>query len=357
MLRAEEINPLSPFYVDAASLGESGAILAWSAYEAPAIDARRLGWDGGTDGPVHTALTYTEGSAEGLSLAAGHGLVALSTRTPHGLVVRPLASDGAPLGAVVTLGGEVPLTMRASDARFDLFVGNRKSSYFGRVDLVRLDPQGAELRRSPLFTTAERQWLANVSPGRATLPDGTFVAATRTLTDRVFQVVSRHFDADGTPVGPQQTLATLDVVQDGWLGVDVVPVAGGVLAAWQEVNPTASRWVVQRLRNDGTPDGDAYPPPTPLEVGDSEALAPDVSGGALFVFTSLVERGGSLHLLALGSDGRPRAAPLDPLEGTGIAPTTVIRLLTEGRRGLVVFTGGETGRLPSIYALPLECGP
>lgn len=343
-----------------------GAIVAWTT---PWIDrpqtliTRRIAWDLATNGDARVVLgplAPNTGSGGSFSLATGHGHAAVSADLPSGPVVRPLTLDGAPNGTMVSVAAKRTSNLYPTESGFDLFVATKDGNYeLGRLDVQKLDPSGASLERAKLFSN--EQWIGPYGWSRATLTDGTFIATTRTSTKSVFRVIGGHFDAKGLPLSPQQTIANLDIVSDGDFTTRIVPVTGGVLAAWTQVRqPLAEELVVQPLHLDASADGDASVFAS-IRGFDAFDLASDVSGNALLAWglrESPIDDAGSLHLLELDPHGAPRNARIDLPQSTArTVSARSLRVVTEGKRGFVLYVGQENDKPRRVYAQPLSCGP
>jgi hypothetical protein len=193
---------------------------------------------------------------------------------------------------------------------------------------------------------------------RATLADGTFVVAAvlKSFAPPTGRVVARHFDARGAPLAPEQTVATgNDIVETV---VSIAAVTTGVQVAWLASDGQKSQVYVTPTDRDARPLRGGLVIVSARTFVTSIDLASDVTGGALLAWTEYAPPPSSASLIALDAAADPRGAPLampDPVSGAKYAP--VIRVVTTGKKGLVLFEARSDTTLHRVYAAPLACTP
>lgn len=343
-----------------------GVLVSWSRIrlfgdEDGFVAVRKLRWDASPASDIQIATPEHVGFSGGL-LAVGFGHAALLIEGPTGALVRPLNLDGSAAGPPVAIEARAWSSFVATPSGFE-FLRTRSPNLLD-VELVQLDATGALVHQSTLMTAAPKQSFGRYGWGRATLRDGTFVVTTRTTAYLDYHVVARHFDSQGSPLGPLQDAATLDIVSDGNFAVPVVPVTGGVLAAWSPMDAHVGEpLVVRPLLADGSPNGDAVV--IAPDLTRSFVLAPESSGGALVAWTTLTSVPSpdgevSLHLRALAPSGVPVGDDLVLPQLVPGKPGGGPRVVTDGSRGMLFFDASpvpQTGKQWRVYALPLACGP
>ncbi|CAN5622355.1 hypothetical protein BH09MYX1_BH09MYX1_13430 [soil metagenome] len=338
----------------------NGALIAWrtEANDAPhEIVVRRLAWDLVANGDPHLQTFAPWFSEKSVWLADGFEHTALGATTGN-VIVRPLSGDGVSNGAPVTLDPGHLLSLRATPSGFDALVGSANGE--GTVELVQLDPTGAQLAHTTLFSASAHDFFSGVS-GRATLADGSFIAtSTMAPSANRIAIVAQHFAANGGALAALRTVATADIDADVSWQLPVVPVPGGALAAWVTRNDVESKLLVRPLSPDAVPQGDAI---VLAELGNDAVvrafdLKADGHRGALAAWVAVHPQSvRTIHLRALTPGGNPIGAQVDlpPIAGLTIDPLH-LRVAIDGERGLLVFSAQVDDGI-RVHAVRLSCDP
>ncbi|HEX7600128.1 MAG TPA: hypothetical protein VF316_00935 [Polyangiaceae bacterium] len=353
-ISADPVNAPGDVRLEDAVATTGGALVAWSTpvdtRHPQTIIARRVGFDLVSNGDEHVVFSATAAITHALwyvSLASGYGHVAAVAWDGTHCLLRPITVDGASNGAMVDVVGSPCERIAATSPGFDLLF--RKPGP-AELDLLSLDPVGHPLAPAvPVFSAGPGSLGAT---GRATLSDGSFVAAAMADGGRVISV---HRDAHGAPLGSTSVVSQSPIVVSTLLST--APVAGGALVSWVELDGVSARIEVSPLRADASPLGAplvAASSPTAITAID---IAPEVMGGALLAWTT-DPAASSVHLLSLSAVGTPRGAPLvvpDPVPGAHYEPA--VRVVTTGKQGLVFFEVRTDTTPHRVYAAPLACTP
>lgn len=336
-----------------------GALVAWVtpgdlSHPQTAV-ARLVAFDLVLNGFEHVVLRAPDVTTPlwDVSLGQGFGHVAITAWTGARCLLRPVTLDGASNGSMVDVGTRSCGGLEATSPGFDLLLGANRAT--DRLESMAIDPIGTPLAApTNIFVAGPGDAIG--AAGRATLSDGSFIAAAVIVSPPGGRVVARHLDASGAALGDFHVVSASNQLVS--TDLSIAAVTGGALVASVRFDGSAGHAEVAALHTD------AQPAATPLVVSSSTVsvtaidLTSDVTGGALLAWNEYDPAASSVHVLALSPAGTPRGAPLvvpDPVAGARYAPA--VRVVTTGKQGLVVFGGRSATTNHRVYAAPLACAP